>query len=31
MYRKFEKPKISYLLDKALGLSFIWSKCKKED
>ena len=30
-HRKFEKPKISHLLDKTLGLSFIWSKCKNED
>ena len=30
-YRKFEKPKISYLLEKTLVLSTICSKCKKED
>ena len=30
-YRKFEKPKISYLLEKALVLSIIYSKCKNED
>ena len=30
-YRKFEKPKISYLLEKTLFLSIIWSKCKNED
>ena len=30
-YRKFEKPKISYLLEEALVLSFICSKCKNED
>ena len=30
-YRKFEKPKISYLLEKTLALSIICSKCKKED
>ena len=30
-YRKFEKPKMSYLLEKTLVLSFIWSKCKNED
>ena len=30
-YRKFEKPKISYLLEKALVLSIICSKCKYED
>ena len=29
-YRKFEKPKISYLLEKAV-LSIICSKCKNED
>ena len=29
-YRKFEKPKISYLLEKALFLSIICSKCKNE-
>ena len=30
-YRKFEKPKISYLLEKALVFSIICSKCKNED
>ena len=30
-YRKFEKPKISYLLEKALVLSIICSKCNNED
>ena len=30
-YRKFEKPKISYLLEKTLVLSNIWSKCKNVD
>ena len=30
-YRKFEKPKISYLSEKALVLSIICSKCKNED
>ena len=30
-YRKFEKPKISCLLEKALILSIIFSKCKNED
>ena len=30
-YRKFEKPKISYLLEKALVLSIICIKCKDED
>ena len=30
-YRKFEKPKISYLLEKALVLYIILSKCKNED
>ena len=29
--RKFEKPKISYLLEKTLVLSIISSKCKNED
>ena len=29
--RKFEKPKISYLLEKTLVLSIICSKCKNED
>ena len=26
-YRKFEKPRISYLLEKTLVLSIIYSKC----
>ena len=30
-YRKFEKPKISYLLEKTLVLSIICSKNKSED
>ena len=30
-YRKFGKPKISYLLEKTLVLSIICSKCKNED
>ena len=30
-YRKFEKPKISYLSGKTLVLSIICSKCKNED
>ena len=30
-YRKFEKHKISYLLEKTLILSIICSKCKNED
>ena len=30
-YRKFEKPKISYLLEKTLVLSIICSECKNED
>ena len=30
-YRKFVKPKISYLLEKTLILSVICSKCKNED
>ena len=30
-YKKFEKPKISYLLEKTLVVSIIWSKCKNED
>ena len=29
-YRKFEKPKILYLLEKILVLSIICSKCKSE-
>ena len=30
-YRKIEKPKISYTLEKTLVLSIICSKCKNED
>ena len=30
-YRKFEKPKVSYFLEKTLFLSIICSKCKNED
>ena len=30
-YRNFEKPKISYLVEKILVLSIICSKWKKED
>ena len=30
-YRKFEKPKISYLLEKTFVLFIIYSKCKNED
>ena len=30
-YRKFEKPKISHLLEKTLVLSIICSKCRNED
>ena len=30
-YRKFEKLKISYLLEKTLVISLICSKCKNED
>ena len=30
-YRKFGKPKISYLLGKILVLSIVFSKCKNED
>ena len=30
-HRKFEKPKISYILEKTLVLSIICSKCKNED
>ena len=30
-YRKFEKPKTSYLLEKTLVLSIICTKCKNED
>ena len=30
-YRKFEKPKISYLLEKTLVRSIICGKCKNKD
>ena len=30
-YRKFEKPKISYVLEKTLVLFVICNKCKNED
>ena len=30
-YRKFEKPKISYILEKTLVLSIICTYCKSED
>ena len=30
-YRKFEKPEISYLLEKNPALSITCSKCKNED
>ena len=30
-YRKFEKPKISYLFEKTLVLSVICSKCENKD
>ena len=30
-HRKFEKPKMPYLLEKALVLSIICSKCKYEE
>ena len=30
-YKKFEKPKISSILEKTLVLSIICSKCKNED
>ena len=30
-YRKFQKPKISYFLEKTLILSIICSKCKNEE
>ena len=30
-HRKFEKPKISYILEKTLVLSIICRKCKNED
>ena len=31
IYRKFEKPKMSYPYKKSLALSIICSKCKNED
>ena len=30
-HRKFEKPKISYLIEKALVRPIIYHKCKNED
>ena len=30
-YRKFQKPKISYILEKILILSIICNRCKNED
>ena len=30
-YRKFQKPKISYIFEKRLVLSITCSKCKNED
>ena len=30
-YRKFERPKMSYILEKTFVLSIICSKCKNED
>ena len=30
-YKNFEKPKVSYMLEKTLVLSTICSKCKNED
>ena len=30
-YRKFQEPKISYILEKTLVLSIIFSKCKNEE
>ena len=30
-YKKFEKPKISYILERAVVLSIICSKCKNEN
>ena len=30
-YKKSEKPKISYLLEKTLVFSLIWSQCKNGD
>ena len=31
IYRKFQKPKISYLLEKTLAPSITCSKCKNEE
>ena len=31
MYRKIEKPKISFVLEKVLVFSIICSRCKNED
>ena len=30
-YRKFKKPKISYIFDKTLALYVIWENCKNSD
>ena len=30
-YRKFEKPKMSYILEKTLVLYTVFSKCRNED
>ena len=30
-YKKFQEPKISYILEKTLVLSIIFSKCKNEE
>ena len=30
-YRKFENPKISYIIEKTLAFSVICSKCSNED
>ena len=30
-YRKFKKPKISYIFEKSLVISIICSKCENED
>ena len=30
-YRNYEKPKMSYLLEKTLVLSIIFNKCENED
>ena len=29
-FRKFQNPKISYIFEKSLVLSIVWSKCKNE-